>query len=753
MQIVTVDAIIWVVADYSICMIYHFSIMARPIINRLLREEYTMKMKKISAMLLAAIMAASMATPAFAAGEIPDKGWEVQFDPNFNSNDRSTFYKMDKDSGRLVPLDRHDVKEFAPGDKIYIPLVAEDGVKNKDIQGAHIYTNWTVGKSWVSGTEIVYKKADRRVVTPTNKQNGTYTKKYTFSGPVAVLNGEYVLDYAAGDDADDMRAALKAKLGTEENKNKVANKIFAEYDKVETTTYTYNGTAYPTKKDALDKAVEGGTLKLGAADSYSYKKAGADSYVEAADIEGKLTTDLGFTNPTATQYVKNADKTVVEALAVLTDAVDGLKFRDAHNDGSITGNKIYTLAADGQTTTGAYKTDDSDGQHTKELAIGGAAQVYIDGTKYVVAGHVSDYVTTNKASATGYRDANPAEDFLAPSGKTVMTKDEAVKHAKNGGILTSAVGKYVGVADSKVYGDATADFTGIITENTETKYQVGGKLVSEAEAQNAAKAEADKLIQAEVDKLTDLKHFGTFQADPLKARAGAGYTETGYSWFLEISTKSSNSVKDIDIVGDIGVGKSSTIAKNNTKTIGVTLTNSEDSNNPNEGEHDVTVEANDPAVYKFADDATEIVIEFGDDAYWEGNFADQKLNLAYDRKFDADFADRYDHANINFLNFKGEPVSNRTNTMYIYADEDTYLYEVTPKGAKKINGAEYDEDAGAWVFRTRKLTSYAISDKKLKTVDQMDSSSSDKPSDNTGKPSSQSSSSKPSGKPNPDTGR
>ena len=85
---------------------------------------------------------------------------------------------------------------------------------------------------------------------------------------------------------------------------------------------------------------------------------------------------------------------------------------------------------------------------------------------------------------------------------------------------------------------------------------------------------------------------------------------------------------------------------------------------------------------------------------------------------------------------------------YIYADEDSYIYEVTSKGAKKINGAYYDDDEEAWVIRTRNLTSYAISDKKLKTVDQMNngSSSSSKPGSNSGSGSN-------NGKPNPDTGR
>ena len=73
---------------------------------------------------------------------------------------------------------------------------------------------------------------------------------------------------------------------------------------------------------------------------------------------------------------------------------------------------------------------------------------------------------------------------------------------------------------------------------------------------------------------------------------------------------------------------------------------------------------------------------------------------------------------------------------------------MTSKGAKKINGAYYDDDEEAWVIRTRNLTSYAISDKKLKTVDQMNNGSS-----SSSKPGSTSGSGSNNGKPNPDTGR
>ena len=79
--------------------------------------------------------------------------------------------------------------------------------------------------------------------------------------------------------------------------------------------------------------------------------------------------------------------------------------------------------------------------------------------------------------------------------------------------------------------------------------------------------------------------------------------------------------------------------------------------------------------------------------------------------------------------------------MYIYADEDAFIYEVTADGVKEIKGLEWNEDYEAWMFKTRKLTKYVISDveldEKTETEDKKDDSSS----------------TTDGGKENPDTGR
>ena len=262
----------------------------------------------------------------------------------------------------------------------------------------------------------------------------------------------------------------------------------------------------------------------------------------------------------------------------------------------------------------------------------------------------------------------------------------------------------------------------------------------EAQAKAAVDADLDKSVKYESKTVTN--------------------TQPQYEYWVKITTKDSATTKDIDVVGSIWVGTSKSSAKKEKDgsedkfRADFTLTNA-NKNDPGsytDREDDVYIKPGERAVVSFADDASdEFTVEFGDDAYFVFNARGQgKLNLAYNTKYNKDFAYDYDDANIDFINFEGEPTTNRTGTLYIYADEDSYIYEVTSKGAKKINGAYYDDDEEAWVIRTRNLTSYAISDKKLKTVDQMNNGSSSSSGNNSGSTSGSGSN---NGKPNPDTGR
>ena len=148
----------------------------------------------------------------------------------------------------------------------------------------------------------------------------------------------------------------------------------------------------------------------------------------------------------------------------------------------------------------------------------------------------------------------------------------------------------------------------------------------------------------------------------------------------------------------------------------------------------------DVGIVKFDDDLGEIDLEFGDIAMFTVDVTGQgRLNLSWNTDFDKEFAAMYDYANLDFLTFSGEPSFNRNGYLYIFADEDAFIYEVTAEGAKEIKGLEWSDEYDAWTFRTRKLTSYAISDVELdeQTVTDTDDSSS----------------TTDGGKENPDTGR
>ena len=207
-----------------------------------------------------------------------------------------------------------------------------------------------------------------------------------------------------------------------------------------------------------------------------------------------------------------------------------------------------------------------------------------------------------------------------------------------------------------------------------------------------------------------------------------------YSVVITIPENDSNKVEDLS--GTIAVGRTRTLAKDADHTVTVELSYAPAGvpveKDFNGGEVD--------GIVAFEKDCGEIDIEFGDEALFTVDATGQgKLNLAWNTKFDKEFAAMYDYANIDFLTFEGEPSFNKTGYLYIYAPEDSFIYEKTADGAKDV-AAEWDEDYEAWRIRTRDLTSYVISDVELdeKTVteDKDDSSSTTD-----------------SGKQNPDTGR
>ena len=217
-----------------------------------------------------------------------------------------------------------------------------------------------------------------------------------------------------------------------------------------------------------------------------------------------------------------------------------------------------------------------------------------------------------------------------------------------------------------------------------------------------------------------------------------------YRYAVVVTMPETDGNKVLDLAGTISIGTSkSTAEKYSYSKFDLVVSyapNGVDKNEPiNVEKYDGGVLTDDIGIVKFDKEAGEIDIEFGDDtALFTVDVTGQgNLNLAWNVDFNKEFAGMYDYANIDFVNFEGKPSFNKTGTLYIYADEDSFIYEVTEDGAKAIK-AEWDEDYEAWTFKTRTLKSYAISDVELdeKTVTE----------DNT-------SSTTDGGKTNPDTGR
>ena len=138
----------------------------------------------------------------------------------------------------------------------------------------------------------------------------------------------------------------------------------------------------------------------------------------------------------------------------------------------------------------------------------------------------------------------------------------------------------------------------------------------------------------------------------------------------------------------------------------------------------------------------EEILDFGEYMSFEVNLDGQgKLNLAYNVDFNKEVADLDKSANMDFLTFEGNPTFNKNGTLYIYAAEDTFLYEVKDGKLVAVD-AEYDEDYEAWTFKTRTLGAYVISDKELEEQVITD-----------GDEDASSSTTEDGGKENPDTGR
>lgn len=645
-----------------------------------------MKAKRLTALALAALMAASTTSVALA-------GERVDADLDF-ANDG--YYKYNSDTNRLESAKRD---EFQPGDDVYLRLVEDssDTFTNKKTYNA--YADWTIGDSWVKDIDVVYRKGDITTSTST-------TYDWTFNGGSSgVLAGWTASGTGlASQDNSAVKTALKGKPEFSQYVDKYINDNYIKIPAADNAWTDNQGRYWLNEANA--KAGNGIT---GDIDTWSLQ-GDEDQYSSKEELITGENLEL----------IKNSDF-VYNKQAVHKTLEDLIKSLSGQSTKSIWIQDSSTFGKDFKESSGVVG-------YSNEIT----AYVFeIDGQKYFVKSDAVGSVTYDNLTGLGITtiekgDKYSTDYFNNQSG--VFVADATIEHTQKNVEAQMAEKGVQQVVGDKYLNKGGKEGDKFVTENVETT------------ATNAVTSAIDSADSSIVWKSNTVTN-----------------TQPQYEYWVKITTKDSATTKDIDIVGSIWVGTSKSSAKKEKDgsedkfRADFTLTNSDPGNDDYDEATDyVSIEPGERAVVSFADDASdEFEVEFGDDARFVFNARGQgKLNLAYNTKYDRDFAYDYDDANIDFINFEGEPTTNRTGTLYIYADEDSYIYEVTSKGAKKINGAYYDDDEEAWVIRTRNLTSYAISDKKLKTVDQMNngSSSSSKPGSNSGSGSN-------NGKPNPDTGR
>ena len=661
-----------------------------------------MNAKRLTALALAALMAASTTSVALASEK-------VEYDLDFTNDG---YYRYDEDEGRIVKAAPDYT--FAPGEKIYVRLEEDDSnpddkFPNKKSYDA--YAEWKLGDSWVKDIDLVYKKGS--ITTP-----GATTTEYYIKGlsdTLASLNGTKL-------DANTLDSLKKVVEASGAYKTMVENKLNTKYKK---SAYQVIGTEdkYATEKEAAEKSIEKAINDRTVTEESSYKTVDGKQYKNNS-LPSNIVNASNNGYVSASKFY--ADRNLATALSE-----NGWHLYDAEYEKH---QKLYYGAGDDAKNSGAVND-------TSGTAVSNSDNIYVD-------------KAPNAGAAKFIKLAIDKSEVAAATGG-------AVKAATNEYYDNQANNKLVTVQDVNTTGYFKGDeFLG------RTKEEAGKKNKGYQEVQNvwyddngpSTEEKARAAAKASVDQTLQLSVANNIES---KQVTGPSSTTAQYEYWVEISTKSSNSTKENDLVGTLYTGTSKSNAKDGDSfRLEVTLSNqsnnSGDKNDYKDATDYVTIEDGERAIVSFADDASdEFEVEFGDDARFVFNARGQsKLNLAYNTKYDKDFAYDYDDANIDFLTFEGEPTTNRTGTLYIYADEDSYIYEVTPRGAKKINGAKYNHDEEAWEIRTRNLTSYAISDKKLKTVDQMDNGSS---SDSSNKPgNNKPGSNKPGNnndKPNPDTGR
>ena len=266
---------------------------------------------------------------------------------------------------------------------------------------------------------------------------------------------------------------------------------------------------------------------------------------------------------------------------------------------------------------------------------------------------------------------------------------------------------------------------------------------------NAYEASKVKGMYEDKDDVKMPKVYATWkegEAEELSietVKFGAG----NYSYAVVVTVPDVTGNKIQDLVGDIMIGSSKSSAEKYDYTkydLQVSYApDGVDTYYKVDFDGGDVLESGKTGIVAFDKEAGEIDIEFGDEtALFTVDVTGQgKLNLAWNTDFNKEVADLDKSANMDFVTFEGTPSFNKNGTLYIYADKDSYLYEIVDGKLVAVD-AEYDEDYEAWSFKTRTLGAYVISDKELEEQVITD-----------GDEDASSSTTEDGGKENPDTGR
>ena len=613
-----------------------------------------MKTKKITALVLAALMAAGTTATAFADSDVVNRGGDLDDKRPLTFNDETIYENED---GVLTPS-----TDFRPGDTLYIRLDELNANGDKKIEDEkddmNVYADWKVGKDAVESIDIVYKKGNY----PTSMEETTFT--YTVDGVPFKIEGK--------DIQHDLNSAIKAQLTEYQQKNPdfLKDEIAAELARFEAKLYVVSGTYYADAEEALKAA---GWKKVAV-------QAGTKGY---SSVEELIKT------------------------------------------GTLAGSTDYAASADVDKGYGTYGTQDV----TNNTALDTSNDYVFSSTKKFLS--VDAGLTVSDVIASG-----AIEDVVDMSGAAYYVKNEGDTPKSVEDALAQAVDtdKNISVVDG---------------------YIVGGTMTQPEDAKDMAVASIIANEVVNVNTTVDRTY------------------KNNYTYWVEIKTKEDDTTKVLDLAGVLRIGSTKNKAEDATNAF--QLDTSLDNRVYDSGAY-VTVEdewtfaPDSRSVVKFSDDAEDVVLYFGENeaAWFEFDARGQSaLNLEFTFDFNKEIADLFPEANIDFLTFTSKPATNRTGDLYIVADEDTYLYEVTDDGVKtvaylpaggtgsaavsaalgvkNINGAEYDEKEGAWHIRTRKLGAYAISDTELDTSRTLDG---DEPSSESGNSGNNNGT-----KPIPDTGR